>query len=140
MHLGVFRSFHFGLFVISRIMRGVYLLFLVYLLIRKSCWHVGGVCALWVKSATPLSVQSLSSAVFLEAPPRPLPSSVARDNSWWTVCWWWLFLFFLLSFLPPLEKIHVCFLFFFFFSILVLIFFIAYFFPWPFFLCFQFSS
>jgi hypothetical protein len=81
MHLGVFWSFHFGLFVISRIMRGVYLLFLVYLLIRKSCWHVGGVCALWVKSATPLSVQSLSSAVFLEAPPRPLPSSVARDNS-----------------------------------------------------------
>jgi hypothetical protein len=112
MHLGVFWSFHFGLFVISRIMRGVYLLFLVYLLIRKSCWHVGGVCALWVKSATPLSVQSLSSAVFLEAPPRPLPSSVARDNSWWTVCWWWLFLFFLPSFLPPLEKIHVCFLFF----------------------------
>jgi hypothetical protein len=50
--------------------------------------------------------------VFLETPPPPHPSSVARDDSWWTVCWWWLFLFFLPSFLPPLEKIHVCFLFF----------------------------
>jgi hypothetical protein len=70
----------------------------------------------------------LPSAVFLEASPRPLPSSVARDDSWWTVCWWWLFLFFLLSILYPLEKIHVCF-FSFLFSILVLIFFIAYFFP-----------
>jgi hypothetical protein len=57
------------------------LLFLVYLLIRESCWRVGGVYALWAKSATPLSVQSLPSAVFLEASPRPLPSSVARDDS-----------------------------------------------------------
>jgi len=81
MHLGVFWSFHFDLFVISRIMRGVYLLFLVYLLIQESCWRVGGVCALWAKSATPLSVQSMPSAVFLEAPPRPLPSRVARDAS-----------------------------------------------------------
>jgi hypothetical protein len=81
MHLGVFWSFHFGLFVISRIMRGVYLLFLIYLLIRESCWRVGGVCALWAKSATPLSVQSLPSAVFLETPPPPHPSSVARDDS-----------------------------------------------------------
>ena len=78
MHLAVFWSFHFDLFVISRVIKGVYLLFFVYLLIRESCWRVGGVCAFWVKRVTPLGVQSLPSAVFLEASPRPFSSSVAH--------------------------------------------------------------
>ena len=93
---------------------------------------------------TPLSFQTWSFTVSLEAPLRPLYLGVAYDFGWWTVYRRSTFLYFFVSFFPisPNVTTHLSCVLLLFFSILVLMFFMAYFCLWPFyksFVCFQFS-